>query len=47
MFLYIKQSNIDVMLLQETHCTDNQQKLWASEWGGQMITSNCNSDNEG
>ena len=35
------------MLLQETHCTDNQQKLWASEWGGQMITSNCNSDKRG
>ena len=33
----------DILCLQETHCTDKDEKLWAAEWGGLAFFSNFSS----
>lgn len=37
LFYFVKQHEIDIMLIQETHCTDRVEKLWANQWGGQSL----------
>lgn len=39
-FCHLKQMhNADIVLLQETHCTFNDERLWQSQWGGKMFNS--------
>lgn len=37
----------DICLLQETHATSADQKIWASEWGGKILFSNGTSNSRG
>lgn len=37
----------DIVLLQETHCTDKEQKIWLAEWGGTGFFSNGRSNARG
>ena len=37
----------DLILLQETHCTKNQENRWCTEWGGKIIFSNGESNARG
>ena len=30
----------DVLCLQETHCSEPDEQIWKSEWGGQIVFSN-------
>ena len=46
-FQYIRDWQIDVAFLQETHCTKNKWKLWESEWGNRMIQSISSSMSKG
>ena len=47
MFLYFKKSGLDVIMIQESHCTKSVQKLWCNEWGGIIIISNGESNARG
>ena len=38
-YQYIRQKGADIILLQETHATDESAKTWAAEWGGEWINS--------
>ena len=31
--------NADILVVQETHCTESQESIWTSEWGGKAIFS--------
>lgn len=33
LFLFCKRSEVDIVLLQETHSTELDVKLWRSQWG--------------
>ena len=35
---------IDVAFVQETHCTNNIQKVWRNQWGGKIRASNYTSN---
>lgn len=37
----------DIILLQETHCTESTARFWKSEWGGEMYYSNATSASGG
>lgn len=41
-FGLLKHYKVDIVMLQETHCTDVKAKLWQAEWGGQIYCSNAN-----
>lgn len=36
-FKTIRDGNYDVALLQETHCTTVDERIWAAEWGGKNV----------
>lgn len=36
-FQFVKATDVDIMLVQETHCTDRTQKLWINQWGGKIF----------
>ena len=38
-FRFIKRKNIDVCLLQEAHCTQEDEHIWKNEWGGEIFYS--------
>ena len=42
---YRKRGNI--LCIQETHCTPEEEKIWKSEWGGEVIFSHGNSTSRG
>lgn len=46
-FKAIRDGNYDVALLQETHCTARDERIWATEWGGKMFFSNGRSNARG
>ena len=46
-FTYLKDSNCDIFLLQETHSTKNTAKCWTSEWGSKAIYSHGVSNSRG
>ena len=37
----------DIICIQETHCTQENEKLWSSEWGGRIIFANGTSTARG
>ena len=39
-FQYVKEKRIDICFLQETHCTLNDEIIWANEWMGDIHFSN-------
>ena len=47
LFTWLKTHHCDIALLQETHCTDSMQRIWAREWGGDIFFSNGSSDSRG
>lgn len=46
-FTLLKDHNIDIALLQETHCTQKVAHLWEAEWGGKIYGSHGESDAKG
>lgn len=40
LFTLLRTLEYDVIMLQETHCTENNFKIWRSEWKGEMYYSN-------
>lgn len=38
-FKHIRDCEIDVCLLQETHSTEGTENLWQNEWGGKILFS--------
>lgn len=39
-FKIARDARPDVAFLQETHCADKLEKIWAAEWGGDVYFSN-------
>lgn len=39
MFLFIRRTNANITLLQETHSCDTDSKFWKSQWGDQVYFS--------
>ena len=37
LFLWLRRKQFDIILLQETHSTKNDEILWGNEWGGKVI----------
>ena len=46
-FRYIREQNVDIALLQETHSTKNCHKIWKAEWGGNIRFSDGISNAQG
>ena len=36
-FQYFREKNFDVILLQETHSTIDNEKFWRSQWGAKLF----------
>lgn len=47
LFKELRTIKADLYLLQETHATTLDQKIWASEWGGKILFSNGSSNSKG
>ena len=47
LFLLLKASSDEIFLLQETHCTSENEKLWKKDWDGEIIFSNGTSSKRG
>ena len=47
LFQWLNSNNYDVALLQETHCTDVDEKKWISEWEGDSTWCNGASNSRG
>lgn len=47
MFRYLKNADSPIVLIQETHCTLDQQHLWRAEWDGECYFSNGTSASRG
>lgn len=47
LFDHFRRSKADFIMLQETHATDNTQKLWQREWGGQAFSCNGSQSSKG
>lgn len=39
-FSMLRRERFDIILLQETHCTERLASIWRTEWGGQTYFSN-------
>ena len=39
--------NADILILQETHCDKSNEHIWKSQWGGEIIFSNGESNSRG
>ena len=39
--------NCDILCIQETHCTEKDEKIWAAEWGGCAFFANGTSQSRG
>lgn len=46
-FASLRDAKNDVCFLQETHSTKEREKIWASEWGGQIFFANGSSGSRG
>ena len=41
-FRYFKRFDIDLCLVQETHCDGEKESVWTNEWGNRCLFSNGN-----
>ena len=39
-FQYLRNKNIDIAFVQETHGTASSKRIWKSQWGGKAIFAN-------
>ena len=46
-FRFLKSKNVQIILLQETHCIQSMEKVWKAEWGGKIYFSNGSSNSRG
>lgn len=46
-FKSLRITDADIIYLQETHSTPQDQKIWASEWGGRVLFSHGLSNSRG
>ena len=46
-FNWLRRKQLSVYMLQEVHCTENSNHLWAAEWGYQTIFSTYSSNKAG
>ena len=46
-FKKFRESHYDVVMLQETHCTDKDAIFWKREWGGEVLFSHGTSASRG
>lgn len=46
-FSYFHRYNFDLILVQETHCTPDMERVWQNEWGGHIIFSHGTSSSKG
>ena len=37
LFRYLRSNKFDIVCLQETHVTDDVNKQWKKEWGGEIL----------
>ena len=44
---YLRQKQIDIGFIQETHCTKKERKWWRNQWGGEMYFSDGESNSKG
>ena len=44
---YLRDKNLDIIFLQETHSTNVTAKLWQTEWGSKWILSSHRSNSRG
>ena len=47
LFQFFCQKEADVILVQETHATNNNKRFWKNEWGGKSIFSNGDNNARG
>ena len=47
LFVFLKQLDADVYVLQETHSNASCEKLWSAEWGNGIFFSHCSSQSAG
>ena len=45
--MYLRQHNLDLVFLQETHCSFKAQNIWSSEWGNKCIFAHGTSNSRG
>ena len=46
-FCYLHDKPYDIILMQETHATKKIQKIWANEWGSQIVFNNGTNNSRG
>ena len=46
-FNYLRNIGSDIIFLQETHCSDNDEKFWKNQWGEHAWFSNYSSNSKG
>ena len=46
-FKWLKQNHRGIVLLQETHCSERNEKDWGKEWGGKIYFSHGNTGSRG
>ena len=46
-FQHLHQRQYDIIGLQECHCQDKDEAIWAAEWGGKIVYSHGDSDSRG
>ena len=46
-FQWLKDSNLGITFLQETHCSDTDKKEWERDWGGKIFFSNGTTQSRG
>lgn len=47
LFHIFRQKRYDIVMLQETHCTQTDVKIWTSQWGGDLYYSNGTNNSKG
>nr|CAB3264543.1 pol-like protein [Phallusia mammillata] len=46
-FKFIREKKFQIVLIQETHCSDRDEKLWQLEWGGEVVWSHGTNRSKG
>lgn len=46
-FTLLKEHNLDIVMIQESHCTKDIEHLWKAEWGGGVFATHGTSESKG
>lgn len=47
LFHIFRRQNYNFVMLQETHCTEDDVKIWTSQWGGDLYFCNGTNNSRG